>query len=459
MGEASLAAELAGTYMTQVPEQAGARKFETRMALARAARDEQNHEQAIVQLTAAIFLQPAEAEPYVLRGDALAELCDFQSALANYRKGLQLMPVRAAEREETAARFASLLDLRAISLIDQGSYERAIELLSEAIELAPTEASLPLHRALAHAGREDHAAARADLGACLERGGASADVHFLSAKLALLAKDLPAARCAVDAALGMDAEHGLAEALCEAMRESAEVYTEEATKLVLLRRSSEAVANLTHAMALQPGNADLRVRRGGARRTLGELEGAMEDFEAAIAQVGGTYPAATRLLALTHNDLGLAAAAQQQQEEALAWFDRALSAAGQPDADRAAALANRGDCHRTCGRSAEALADYEAALELSSDRSERWRIQTKLAVVHNERGARLFNHANPRKAAVEFSRAIECNPKVAHFYTNRAEAVLRLNRFELARDDVLIALRLDPTDARAQRMLNSLCPE
>ena len=38
MGEASLAAELAGTYMTQVPEQAGARKFETRMALARAAR-------------------------------------------------------------------------------------------------------------------------------------------------------------------------------------------------------------------------------------------------------------------------------------------------------------------------------------------------------------------------------------------------------------------------------------
>ena len=90
---------------------------------------------------------------------------------------------------------------------------------------------------------------------------------------------------------------------------------------------------------------------------------------------------------------------------------------------------------------------------------ERWRIQTRLAVVHNERGARLFNHANPRHAAVEFSRAIECNPKVAHFYTNRAEATLQLNRFELARDDVLIALRLDPTDARAQQMLTSLCPE
>ena len=90
---------------------------------------------------------------------------------------------------------------------------------------------------------------------------------------------------------------------------------------------------------------------------------------------------------------------------------------------------------------------------------ERWRIQTRLAVVHNERGARLFNHSNPRHAAVEFSRAIECNPKVAHFYVNRAEATLQLNRFELARDDVLLALRLDPTDARAQKMLLQLCPE
>jgi len=459
MGEVPLAAELSGTYLTQVPEHAGTRKFETRMNQARAAADEQNHEQAIAQLTAAIFLQPDEAEPYVLRGEALAELCDFHSALANYRKALQLMPDRAAEREGTAARLASMLDLRAVSLLDEGGYERAIELLSEAIGLAPAEASLPLHRALAHTGREDHEAARADLGMCLDRGGASADVHFLGAKLALLAKDLPAAREGVDAALAMEAGHVLAEELQVAMRECAEVYTEEATKLVLLGRSREAVANLTHAMALQPRDPDLRVRRGGALRTLGELEDAMEDFEAAVAQAGGTYPAATRLLGLTHNDLGRVAASREQPANALAWFNLALSAVGQPAGDRAATLANRGDCHRTCGRTAEALRDYEAAVELSSDARERWRIQTKLAVAHNERGARLFNHANPRKAAVEFSRAIECNPKVAHFYTNRAEATLRLNRFELARDDVLIALRLDPTDTRAQRMLNDLCPQ
>ena len=147
--------EPTGTFVTQVP----AGKFTARMDLARAARDELNIEQAIAQLTAAIFLQPEEAEPYVLRGEALAELCDFQSAMANYRKALQLMPAGAAERERTAARLASLLDLRALSLLDEGGYERAIALLSEAIGLAPAKASLPSHRALAHAGREDVEAA------------------------------------------------------------------------------------------------------------------------------------------------------------------------------------------------------------------------------------------------------------------------------------------------------------
>ena len=48
----------------------------------------------------------------------------------------------------------------------------------------------------------------------------------------------------------------------------------------------------------------------------------------------------------------------------------------------------------------------------------------------------------PRSSTLEFARAIECNPKVSHFYANRAECTLRLQRFELARDDVLAALKL-----------------
>jgi len=49
-------------------------------------------------------------------------------------------------------------------------------------------------------------------------------------------------------------------------------------------------------------------------------------------------------------------------------------------------------------------------------------------------------------------------PQVSRFYLNRAEATLQLSRFELARDDLLVALRLDPANARARSLLAGLCP-
>lgn len=49
------------------------------------------------------------------------------------------------------------------------------------------------------------------------------------------------------------------------MAECADVYTEEATKLILLGSDADAIANLTHAIALKPDDPSLLVRRGGAR--------------------------------------------------------------------------------------------------------------------------------------------------------------------------------------------------
>ena len=60
---------------------------------------------------------------------------------------------------------------------------------------------------------------------------------------------------------------------------------------------------------------------------------------------------------------------------------------------------------------------------------------------------------------MEFSRAIECNPKVATFYTNRAEAMMMISGYTNARDDLLVALRLHPNEARAQRLLDSMRPQ
>ena len=148
-------------------------------------------------------------------------------------------------------------------------------------------------------------------------------------------------------------------------------------------------------------------------------------------------------------------ATARRWQDALGWFDRAI--AGEDTIGHI--FLNRGDCHRSLGVIAEALTDFERAAELfAGDEKAQWAIQSRIALVHNERGTQLYNHAAARHAAVEFSRAIECNPRVAHFYINRAQATLELKRYELARDDLLAALKLNPNNERAQRMLAQLSP-
>lgn len=260
----------------------------------------------------------------------------------------------------------------------------------------------------------------------------------------------------VDDALELEPDHAASEDLLQTMAECAGVYADEATKLMLLGQSADAATNLTHAMQLQPHAAELRIRRAAALRQQGKLREAIGDLEVAISEAGGTYPEAGQLLVLAYNDLGVRLAQQKLHEEAVRWFSSAIDANGSV----AAFFLNRADCLHALGRTVEALADLERARDLSPhDAQTQWSIRTRLAMVHNDRGTQLFNHADARQAAVEFSRAIECNPKVAGFFVNRAEAMMQLNRYADARDDLLAALSFNADDERAQRLLSGMCPD
>ena len=322
-----------------------------------------------------------------------------------------------------------MLDLRAVSLIEDGAHAEAAPLLTEAIALLPAERALWLHRALARTGMEMYPEALSDLERCVQMDGArqDADVHFLCAKLSLLSGDLAAARRSADAARKLEPGHAEASDLLETMASCADVYTEEATKLILLGAPEDAVTNITHAMDLQPDDPSLLMRRGAAKRQQGKLFEAVGDLEKALERAGGKYPECARLLFLTFNDLGVRLATRGLPRDALPWFDRAIRATDHTEECEGAFFLNRGDCYRSLGEVDASLADFERAAELyAGDDKAQWAIQSRVALVHNERGTQLFNHAAPRHAAVEFSRAIECNPKVGAFYVNRARATLEL---------------------------------
>lgn len=184
---------------------------------------------AICRLERAIYLRPSHVELFELRGDAFAELCDFHSAVINYRHALKLareLEARAPEAERSDAHaeverlrmaLSQLLDARAITLLDDGAHEAALLLLDEAVSLAPTSPSFVLHRSLAHTCLERHADALRDLDRHKLLEPPTVHVLYLRAKLHLLAKELSSARVAVEEALALDADHAPSLELIETM--------------------------------------------------------------------------------------------------------------------------------------------------------------------------------------------------------------------------------------------------
>lgn len=231
----------------------------------------------------------------------------------------------------------------------------------------------------------------------------------------------------------------------------------QATSLALLGSAADAQANLKRAIELRPESQPFKLQLAAALRQEGKLHESVAEIKAMMAAERSAKrepPAGcARLLSLCYNDIAMAAAARVGYEEALEWLAKAV------EEPRAVFFLNQGDCHRELKRPAAALRSYERARELGRGEAALLsEVEARMSVLHNDAGARLFNGAQPTEAALAFSRAIECSPQAAELYLNRAECALQLSRHELVTDDVLAALRLDPQNARAKRMLASLGP-
>ena len=286
-------------------------------------------------------------------------------------------------RATYGARLATLLDLRGLALIDAGEHAAAVPLYDEAITLKDDDRGLWLHRALARVGLGEHPAALRDLDECVARGGegGDADARFLQAKLHLLCKDLHAARRAADLALSAEPGHDGATELRAAMEECAAVYSEEATKLVLLGSPAEAVANLTHAIELRPDDANLLVRRGAALRREGRLEEAAADLEAAISRGGAAAADGRRVLAHTLNDAGVRLALAERFAEAVPCRHAAGRASPQPAGGGEAAPAGDGSVVDVLEA---AMVSLGAALEQLDARSGGARVLHKMVSTQDE---------------------------------------------------------------------------
>ncbi|MFE9069069.1 tetratricopeptide repeat protein [Streptomyces violaceusniger] len=280
------------------PGLALAGEVRARVVRGRVHRRAEQYEQALVDYTAAIHLDPDHEDAFVGRALTHQRMGNVEESLADWGKAVQLRPdrsshhvsrgqvsLRAGRPEEALADFSRAIELdpaqdwalvsRAELYRVQGRQHEALVDLGRALEIDPeyTWAYAERARCLWHLERWDEAVRAMARAAALEAGSSWYRAHLADLLLALgrHAEALDEA----DRALSDPDEHG--------PRSRAWPYSLRAWALHGLGRDVEALSDLDHAVALDGSSSVALARRGWLLWESGRLTEAEQDFNRALS--------------------------------------------------------------------------------------------------------------------------------------------------------------------------------
>ncbi len=160
--------------------------------------------------------------------------------------------------------------------------------------------------------------------------------------------------------------------------------------------------------------------------------------ETGQAQETAAPPAApSDASAVAGNEDGAQQLVRGNAEQAVAAYTNALKDTGLANDRRATVLNDRAVAYARLGRSKEALADYNKAVELFPE----------YPAAYNNRGNLLLSLGQPKEAVKDFDRSILLAPSYAAAYSNRANARLVLGQPNDALTDFTKAIELMPASA------------
>jgi tetratricopeptide (TPR) repeat protein len=172
---------------------------------------------------------------------------------------------------------------------------------------------------------------------------------------------------------------------------------------------------------------------------------ALERFKDAIS-IDSAY-------GLAYANRGLAYYRMKRFDEALRDYDKAIAVQASQQGNRAELFNNRGILLGETGRTADAVADFNAAVRLmpdfSSAHSNLGSAYTILANAHAAKGDTALAAEAYRQSIAGYSDAIRYDPKSTAAYRGRASTYGRLGRFAEAAEDCSAIIRFEPADAVA----------
>ena len=243
--------------------------------------------------------EPTDAAGYARRGSALAARRDYQHAIADLTRAIELAPDEATYHYE-----------RGMAHWQNNEPDAALEDLGAAIRIKPDNVPALVARAELRAGRRDSAESiRPDLDAADRASSNEADVRLALGHLYEYVRDYPAAiaqynrwidarssdevqmpvarnaRCWVRALSGQELDRALADCNAALRARGKVAAFLDSRGLVYLRQGKfdKAIADYDAALALNPKIAWSLYGRGLARQHLGQSAAAQADIAAAKA--------------------------------------------------------------------------------------------------------------------------------------------------------------------------------
>lgn len=180
------------------------------------------------------------------------------------------------------------------------------------------------------------------------------------------------------------------------------------------------IETCTAALARDPRQPEVHIRRGLARHQLGDFANAIADYTEALAL--------NPQLAEVYNNRGAARHRLRDHAGAVADFDEAIRL----KPPYAEAYNNRGAARQAQGDFAGARADYDQAIQINPGYAEAW----------NNRGTVRQAQGDFAEALADFDAAIRLHPRYAEAYDNRANVHARLWNHAAAVADFDAALAL-----------------
>ncbi|XP_067660873.1 tetratricopeptide repeat protein 16-like isoform X1 [Haliotis asinina] len=407
---------------------------------------------AIRCLTRAIGLKTDDPLLYMERGECYVQLCDFQSAVLNYKKACLLGP----SNEVFYSRLAFLYYFQGQMLFDQHLYAEALESFSRAAEMKPDNIGYHIRSISCLAALQRHGECLALVNKRLEIDNTNADLYIMRARLHEMFRNTTLCYYDVKDALALDGEHSEAKMMMAALERRADDNKKQAMHLNVLSKHREALQKISIAIETNPLIASYHVLRGALHRKLHDFNAAIDDFLLALDKCdhdedNPVYADSQRQLLLTYNDFAVECFSKCFYDEAIILLNKAIKG----EKHEKGLYINRGDCFFKQNELNFALQDYHQAMELDANDQA---TKSRIAVIHNEFGVGAYQEKNYAESEVKFTMAIQYNPHVGQYYIARARTRYMLENSTGARQDLILGLLLDPTNEDVISILSRLFP-